>query len=194
MIITTVNTEIYKEVEKEREERQKEAKEALDANKKEAEEIQKGHGQPGKVVSNKALKAMKLSESLFEDAPVRYSDGKDGVWWYFTTHGVQPGSIPKDLNVIEIKDTPEGTYVALDGILNTSELEEYDMKEKTPPDEIEDDDLDFLSENLNDEEMQSFEKETFNSIQELIRKYKNVEPKEVQATLEKVFSALRNKR
>ena len=45
---------------------------------------------------------------------------------------MQPGSIPKDLNVLDIIDTDNGTYVALDGILNTSELKQYDMKEKWP--------------------------------------------------------------
>ena len=75
-------------------------------------------------------KESELTEEI--DKPVRYSDGKTGKWWYFTTHGVQPGSIPKDLNVLDIIDTDNGTYVALDGILNTSELRQYDMKEKRP--------------------------------------------------------------
>lgn len=70
-----------------------------------------------------------------ESKPARYSDGKDGTWWYFTTHGVQPGSVPKDLHVVDTIETSNGTYVGLDGILNTSELKKYDMKEKTPPKE-----------------------------------------------------------
>ena len=75
-----------------------------------------------------------IEEFMMEsvEKPKRYSDGKTGKWWYFTTHGVQPGSIPKDLNVLDIIDTDNGTYVALDGILNTSELKQYDMKEKWP--------------------------------------------------------------
>lgn len=78
-------------------------------------------------------------ESLIEDIE-RYSDvipKEERKFWYFTTHGVQPGSIPNDLNVLEIKDTPNGTFVALDGILNTSELRKYDMKEKSPNDALE---------------------------------------------------------
>lgn len=78
-------------------------------------------------------------EDDLEEDINRYSDvvpKEDRKYWYFTTHGVQPGSIPKDLNVLEIKDTPSGTFVALDGILNTSELKEYDMKEKVPFDNI----------------------------------------------------------
>lgn len=163
---------------------------AIEQNKKFAEETVPKEGETGKKITSKALKQMHLNENLFEewvedtpfkiesvgngiyklsqngiindrlsieadskeeakqillangwkeselteeiDKPVRYSDGKSGKWWYFTTHGVQPGSIPKDLNVLDIIDTDNGTYVALDGILNTSELRQYDMKEKRP--------------------------------------------------------------
>lgn len=83
-----------------------------------------------------------MDESLKE---ARYSDiyddnRKKQGWWYFTTHGVQPGSIPKDLNVIEIKDGKnskgtQGTFVKLDGILNTSELKKFDMREEVPIEE-----------------------------------------------------------
>lgn len=190
MIVRNANVSLHDEVVKSREDRKKEYEDAMKANEKEAKEIQKGHGETGKKVSNPVLKAMHLSESMFEDdrnkydkfksdvynalsevifnyswdgiskndieyaiewflnhfydtdeseyveesieKPKRYSDGKTGKWWYFTTHGVQPGSVPKDLNVLEVKDTPNGTYFALDGILNTSELKEYDIKEKTP--------------------------------------------------------------
>ena len=163
---------------------------AIEQNKKFAEETVPKEGETGKKITSKALKQMHLNENLFEewvedtpfkiesvgngiyklsqngiindrlsieadskeeakqillangwkeselteeiDKPVRYSDGKTGKWWYFTTHGVQPGSIPKDLNVLDIIDTDNVTYVALDGILNTSELRQYDMKEKRP--------------------------------------------------------------
>lgn len=165
-------------------------KDAIEQNKKFAEETVPKEGETGKKITSKALKQMHLNENLFEewvedtafkiesvgngiyklsqngiindrlsieadskeeakqillangwkeselteeiDKPVRYSDGKTGKWWYFTTHGVQPGSIPKDLNVLDTIDTDNGTYVALDGILNTSELKQYDMKEKWP--------------------------------------------------------------
>ena len=98
MIIRNANAELHQEVVASREDRKKEYDDAMKANEKEAKEIQKGHGETGKKITNKALKAMYLSEALFEDAPARYSDGKTGKWWYFTTHGVQPGSVPKDLN------------------------------------------------------------------------------------------------
>lgn len=94
-------------------------------------------------------RASDLEESIKEDANgkeiKRYSDVysddvKQRGWWYFTTHGVMPGSIPKDLNVLEVRDGKNnkgtmGTFVRLDGILNTSELKEFDMKEMSPIDE-----------------------------------------------------------
>ena len=82
------------------------------------------------ILLDNGWKESELTEEI--NKPVRYSDGKTDKWWYFTTHGVQPGSIPKDLKVLDTIDTDNGTYVALDGILNTSELKQYDMKEKSP--------------------------------------------------------------
>lgn len=70
----------------------------------------------------------------------RYSDvysdeRRNQGWWYFTTHGVQPGSVPKGVNILEVRDTPNGTYFRADAILNTSELEYYDIKERVPKNE-----------------------------------------------------------
>lgn len=70
----------------------------------------------------------------------RYSDVvpyEKRKYWYFTTHGVQPGSIPKGVNVLDIVEGEsrggmQGTFVMLDAILNTSELKEFDMKEESP--------------------------------------------------------------
>lgn len=63
--------------------------------------------------------------------------GHKGPFWYFTTHGVQPGSIPNDVHIIEIRDGvnnkgTKGTFVALDGVLTAEELKYYDMKEMSP--------------------------------------------------------------
>lgn len=67
----------------------------------------------------------------------RNNYGHKGPFWYFTTHGVQPGSIPKGVHVLEIRDGQNdkgtmGTFVALDGVLTYDELREYDMKEMSP--------------------------------------------------------------
>ena len=73
----------------------------------------------------------------------RYSDTvpyEKRKYWYFTTHGIGPGTIPKDLKVLEVKEGRNdkgtlGDFICLDGILNTSELKEYDLKELIPPEE-----------------------------------------------------------
>lgn len=88
-----------------------------------------------------SLRRKRLGESEKEPEIKRYSDVRprsERKYWYFTTHGVQPGSIPRDLNVLEVRDGQNdrgtwGTYVMLDGVLNTSELKKYDMRELVPP-------------------------------------------------------------
>ena len=55
-------------------------------------------------------------------------------YWYFTKHGVQPGSIPKYVNVLDIIDKPEGSYFLTDNIINTNDLHEYEIKEAIPED------------------------------------------------------------
>ena len=98
---------------------------------------------------NRTVESFILDESMKkpikEEAKkiTRYSDvlpqkDRDRGWWYFTTHGVGPGTIPKDLNVLEIRDGQNnkgtwGTFVRLDGIVNTSELSYYDLTELAPP-------------------------------------------------------------
>lgn len=85
----------------------------------------------------------------------RYSDVRpyeDRKYWYFTTHGIGPGTIPKDLNVLETKEGQNdkgtwGTYICLDGVLNTDELDYYDLRELAPDninsaDDIEVEDVD----------------------------------------------------
>lgn len=55
-----------------------------------------------------------------------------GPFWYFTKHGVQPGSVPKGISVGEVKDTPEGTFFTSDKVLTTKELNDFDIVEKKP--------------------------------------------------------------
>ena len=77
------------------------------------------------------------------DTPKRYSDEipyEKRKYWYFTLHGLGPGTIPQDLHVLETRDGKNdkgtmGLYICLDGVLNTSELKEFDLKELTPPEE-----------------------------------------------------------
>ena len=81
----------------------------------------------------------RIDESLTEDTE-RYSDVvpyENRKYWYFTTHGVGPGTIPKDLHVLEIREGQNdrgtwGDFICLDGVLNTSELQKYDLRELAP--------------------------------------------------------------
>ena len=60
------------------------------------------------------------------------NESSDSEYWYFTKHGVQPGSIPNNIDVLEIKDTPDGTYFKGNRVLTTKELQDYEIKEKSP--------------------------------------------------------------
>lgn len=60
------------------------------------------------------------------------NESSDSEYWYFTKHGVQPGSIPKGANVLTIQDVENGTYVKLDRVLTTKELNDYEIIEKRP--------------------------------------------------------------
>lgn len=79
-------------------------------------------------------------KNTFKEDIKRYSDVipyKERKFWYFTTHGVGLGTIPRDLKVLEVREGQNdngtwGFFVCLDGVLNTSELKEYDMKEMMP--------------------------------------------------------------
>lgn len=53
-------------------------------------------------------------------------------YWYFTRHGVQPGSVPKYVNILDIVDTPEGSYFLADGVISTDDLRNYEIKERKP--------------------------------------------------------------
>lgn len=77
------------------------------------------------------------------DTPLRYSDvvpEEDRKYWYFTTHGIGPGTIPKDLSVLKViegknKKGTLGDFICLNGVVNTSELKEFGLKEEVPDEE-----------------------------------------------------------
>ena len=72
-----------------------------------------------------------VDESLTEE---RGNYGHKGPWWYYSKHGIGPGTIPPDVNVVDwYEDDNYNTWIALDGILTTQELRDYDLKEQKPP-------------------------------------------------------------
>ena len=100
----------------------------------------------------------KLAEGIKYKAKITYAecyDLKNGdkvVWqsnvneneevrdyWYFTTHGLQPGSVPKRVHIEKVKDelrSPSrgvvGTYFTTDKPLTSQELRDYEITEETP--------------------------------------------------------------
>lgn len=70
-------------------------------------------------------------ESLTEE---RGNYGHKGPFWYYSKHGMGPGTIPPDVNVVDwYEDDDYNTWVALDNVLTTQELKDYDLKEQKPP-------------------------------------------------------------
>lgn len=79
-----------------------------------------------------------LDESLNEEAQKEVFD-KPGEFWYFTKHGIGPGSVPKDIDIEEIIEKDNGEYFLIkDKILSTYALNKYEIKEKSPDDVDED--------------------------------------------------------
>lgn len=62
-----------------------------------------------------------------------FFDKNEGdTYWYFTRHGVQPGSVPRGLNIINVVYRPEGSYFETDKVITTDALDYYDITEKSP--------------------------------------------------------------
>jgi len=57
---------------------------------------------------------------------------ENNVYWYFTKHGIGPGSVPKGLDILDTAYMPEGDYFLTDVILTTDSLNKYDIKEAVP--------------------------------------------------------------
>ena len=59
-----------------------------------------------------------------------------GPFWYLCKHGIGPGAIPKGVTVMDTVDDPDNAnrcYVALDKVLTTDELKQFEMTEQRPP-------------------------------------------------------------
>lgn len=53
-------------------------------------------------------------------------------YWYFTKHGVGPGSVPRGLNILEIRSVRNGDYFKTDRVLTKDALDYYEIKERSP--------------------------------------------------------------
>lgn len=60
-------------------------------------------------------------------------DKEPHEFWYYTKHGLGPGTIPRDVEILDVmEDENWGTYIKLDKVLTTDELEYYNLKECPP--------------------------------------------------------------
>ena len=110
-------------------------------------------------------KVTKRFENQKNESISRYSDVvpyEDRKYWYFTTHGLGPGMLPKGVNVLKTQEGQNkqgtwGDFICLDAILNTSELRQYDLIELAP-DTIEECDsmTEYLSADTEEQELAEF--------------------------------------
>lgn len=107
------------------------------------------------VVIEQALENLESYNSKVESRIIHSSSDirsktQDIGYWFFTRHGVQPGSVPKDVEILDIVDTPNGTFVKLNRFLSTKELDYYDLVEKAPESITSDEDDNIYSSTTSD--------------------------------------------
>ena len=65
-----------------------------------------------------------------------YERPEDG-WWYYSKHGFGPGTIPSGVTVLDwYEDDRWNTWMLLDRVITTQELNDYELKEQTPPEGV----------------------------------------------------------
>lgn len=69
-----------------------------------------------------------------KDADRHYPDRlKTKTYWYSTRHGVMPGSVPRGINILDVRDIGNKSYFKTDSIISSKDLKYYDIKEDVPP-------------------------------------------------------------
>ncbi len=69
-----------------------------------------------------------------KDADNHYPDRlKTMTYWYSTRHGVMPGSVPRGINILDVRDIGNKSYFKTDSIISSKDLKYYDIKEDVPP-------------------------------------------------------------
>jgi hypothetical protein len=53
-------------------------------------------------------------------------------YWYFTKHGISPGSVPAKMSIWTCFGVDSGYYFATSDVINTNDLKEFEIKEKQP--------------------------------------------------------------
>ena len=57
-------------------------------------------------------------------------------YWYKFKHGLGPGTMPSDCHLLKVVEDGWKDYVLLDRMLTTEELNQYEIKEEEPSDEL----------------------------------------------------------
>lgn len=92
-------------------------------------------------------KSTDLEDDIYDDDKIYYHgfiDKKDvdrhypdrlktKTYWYSTRHGVMPGSVPKGINILDVRDIGNKSYFKTDSIISSKDLKYYDIKEDVPP-------------------------------------------------------------
>lgn len=69
-----------------------------------------------------------------KDADRHYPDRlRTRTYWYSTRHGVMPGSVPRGINILDVRDIGNKSYFKTDSIISSKDLKYYDIKEDVPP-------------------------------------------------------------
>lgn len=82
------------------------------------------------------LQADRIREAINSCTKVEASIDTGLQYWYLTKHGLGPGMMPKDCHLMDVVEDGWDTYILLDRMLTTSELKEYDIREKAPSDDL----------------------------------------------------------
>lgn len=77
-------------------------------------------------------KSYKPKKELKEEIDYTNEDYLLTPYWYFTRHGVGPGSIPKNVYVWTSFRADGGYYFATSDIISTKDLKDFEIKEKQP--------------------------------------------------------------
>ena len=77
-----------------------------------------------------------FSQDMFDDEEIMSSVKTELNYWYKLRHGLGPGTLPKDVNVLKVVEDGYKDYVLLDKMLTTDELNEFDIKEEEPSEDL----------------------------------------------------------
>lgn len=89
----------------------------------------------GSVAEENVVSSTKIKASRYDNVPGYKAP--EGGYLYIFKHGIGPGTLPSDVEIIKTKDLPNGyTAVWLSDFLTTDELKKYDIPDETRINEL----------------------------------------------------------